>query len=313
MTPRDEYLIEAFIEMLSAERGASSNTLSSYQKDLDDFSRFCKSRGKTLIEVEAETISNHLAALAKQGYAASSQARKLSALRQFFKFLFSEGMRQDEPTGILDAPKQARPLPKVLGEKEVDQLIERAEQEAGNPKARPPAMLRAKRLLALLEALYATGMRVSELVTLPQSASRKDAQFLIIRGKGEKERLVPLGQKAKQAIAGYRDARRANDKYKDSPWLFPSSGAKGHFTRQAFARDLKALAIRAGMKPQKISPHVLRHAFASHLLQNGADLRSVQQLLGHADISTTQIYTHVLEERLRQLVEQHHPLAKLAD
>jgi len=311
MTPRDGYLIEAFIEMLSAERGASENTLSSYFRDLDDFSHFCIGKKQKLIEVDVELLRDYLATLAGRDYAASSQARKLSALRQFFKFLYSEGIRADDPSGALGSPKQGRPLPRVLGEKEVENLINLAQAEAENKDARPLVQLRAKRTYTLLEVLYATGMRVSELVNLPVSATHRDNRFLIIAGKGNKERLVPLSQKAKAAMVDYLTARTLAGKSQESPWLFPSSGRSGHFTRQAFARDLKDLAIRVGLAPGKISPHVLRHAFASHLLQNGADLRVVQQLLGHADISTTQIYTHVLEERLRLLVEEHHPLAKL--
>ena len=311
MQPRDEYLIESFIEMLSAERGAAENTLDSYFKDIDDFSQFTRSKNATLIDIDADHIRSYLAILTKRGYAASSQARKLSAIRQFFKFLYSEGIRGDDPSGPLQSPKQGRPLPKVLSEADVGQLLDFAEKDAAGQHDRPLGKLRAKRTYALLEVLYATGLRVSELVSLPVAATHKDKRFLIVRGKGNKERLVPLSQKAKSAMAEYLEARIKLGKQAESPWLFPSSGESGHFTRQAFARDLKSLAACAGIAVKSISPHVLRHAFASHLLQNGADLRAVQQLLGHADISTTQIYTHVLEERLRKLVEEHHPLAKL--
>ena len=311
MKPRDEYLIEAFIEMLSAERGAAENTLASYYKDLDDFSQFAKSKNTALIDIGVDVIRGYLVVLTGRGFAASSQARKLSALRQFFKFLYSEGLRTDDPTGSLESPKQGRPLPKVLSEADVDHLLNYAENEAETKKDNPLAMLRAKRTYGLLEVLYATGLRASELVSLPVDATHRDRRFLIVLGKGNKERMVPLSQKAKVAMANYLEARLQLGQQKDSPWLFPSSGESGHFTRQAFARDLKSLASRAGIAASKISPHVLRHAFASHLLQNGADLRAVQQLLGHADISTTQIYTHVLEERLRKLVEDHHPLAKI--
>ncbi len=309
MAPRDEYLIEAFIEMLSAERGAAENTLSSYFRDLDDFARFCAANNNRLIDVSADDLRTYLATLAKRDFAPSSQARKLSALRQFYKFLYSEGICGDNPGGSLESPKQGRPLPKVLSEEEVDTLISLAGMEAEDKSAKKLVRLRAKRSYALLEVLYATGMRVSELVALPVSATRQDTRFLIITGKGNKERMVPLSEKAKRAMADYLAARKLEGRQSESQWLFPSSGKSGHFTRQAFARDLKALAIRCGLAPAKVSPHVLRHAFASHLLQNGADLRAVQQLLGHADISTTQIYTHVLEERLRRLVEEHHPLA----
>jgi len=311
MKPRDEYLIEAFIEMLSAERGAAENTLASYYKDLDDFSQFAKTKNTALIDIGVDIIRDYLVVLTSRGFAASSQARKLSALRQFFKFLYSEGIRTDDPTGSLESPKQGRPLPKVLSETDVEHLLNYAENEAGTKQDSLIGMLRTKRTYALLEVLYATGLRVSELVSLPVDATLRDRRFLIVLGKGNKERMVPLSQKAKVAMANYLEARLQLGQQKDSPWLFPSSGESGHFTRQAFARDLKSLAGRAGIAASKISPHVLRHAFASHLLQNGADLRAVQQLLGHADISTTQIYTHVLEERLRKLVEDHHPLAKL--
>jgi len=311
MAPRDEYLIEAFIEMLSAERGAAENTLASYLHDLEDFARFCAAKSNRLIDVSVDDLRTYLAVLSNRDYAPSSQARKLSSLRQFYKFLYSEGIRSDDPAGSLESPRQTRPLPKVLSEKEVDELISLAEMEAASKKPGPLLRLRAKRTWALLEVLYATGMRVSELVSLPVSATRQDTRFLIITGKGNKERLVPLSNKAKTAMADYLAARKREGKQNDSAWLFPSSGKSGHFTRQAFARDLKDLAMRSGLAPQRVSPHVLRHAFASHLLQNGADLRAVQQLLGHADISTTQIYTHVLEERLRKLVEEHHPLAEI--
>ncbi len=311
MTPRDEYLIEAFIEMLSAERGAAENTLASYTKDIEDFSLYCSGKKVAIADVEIDTIRSYLTNLAQRGYAASSQARKLSSLRQLFKFLYSEGIRADDPSGPLDAPKQGRPLPKILSEDDVGTLLDRAEAEAMDDTAKPLVQLRAKRTWALLEVLYATGLRVSELVSLPASTIKQDRRFLVVRGKGNKERLVPLSSKAKQAMTNYVNGRQHADKQAESSWLFPSFGKSGHFTRQAFARDLKDLAIRTGITPARVSPHVLRHAFASHLLQNGADLRAVQQLLGHADISTTQIYTHVLEERLRQLVEEHHPLAKL--
>lgn len=307
--PADQYLIEAFLEMMSAERGAAENTLISYQHDLDDFSGFCRKRGKALFDVEIDALRAYLAGLVSQHFAASTQARKLSAMRQFFKFLYSEGIRQDDPSGTLDAPRQVRALPRVLGEEEVGHLLKLAEDEANDRSARPMEMHRAIRTLALLELLYGSGLRVSELVGLPASAAGSQNRYLIVRGKGNKERMVPLSQKARLAMSKYLNARKTTKRDVESPWLFPSSGKSGHFTRQAFGRDLKALAMRASIAPQKVSPHVLRHAFASHLLQNGADLRVVQQLLGHADISTTQIYTHVLEERLRQLVEQHHPLA----
>ena len=303
------HLIEAFLEMLAAERGASDNTLDGYRRDLEDFADFARGRGRTVEAATSEDIERYLASLAGRGYAASSQSRRLSALRQFHRFLYAEGLRGDDPTGTVDSPKKQRPLPKILSVEEVDRLIEAARFNAGL-SGTEAERLRAMRLYALLEVLYATGLRVSELVSLPASAVRRDEPYLIIRGKGGRERVVPLGEAARRAMADYAALRRALDKAAESPWLFPSFGASGHFTRQAFGRDLKGLGTALGIRAERISPHVLRHAFASHLLQNGADLRAVQQLLGHADISTTQIYTHVLEERLKRLVVEHHPLGR---
>ena len=303
--------IEAFLEMMSAERGAAANTLASYQRDLDDLHDFLKGRKVRLTEAATSDLSAYIAKLEKQGFAASSQARRLSAMRQFYKFLYAEGIRTDDPTSIIDAPKKGRPLPKTMSEQDVGRLLTLAAEEA---KAETPDRFQRLRMLALLELLYATGMRVSELVTLPVKVLDQEGRFLMIRGKGGKERLVPLSRSAIAAMAEYGKARaaevKANAKLAESPWLFPSSGKEGYLPRQVFARDLKDLASRAGIRVASISPHVLRHAFASHLLQNGADLRVVQELLGHSDISTTQIYTHVLEERLRHVVETHHPLAK---
>jgi len=309
----DSLIIDSFLEMMSAERGAAANTLAAYANDLENFSAFLHSSGTSIIHVETDELRQWLIGLESDGTSASTQARKLSALRQMFRFLFSEGLRSDDPSGPIDSPKTNRSLPIVMSEADVDNLL-LAAQEAVNAATTVSARLRASRLHALLELLYATGLRVSELVSLPVSATRKDARFLLVTGKGNKERIVPFGDKAKQAVAAYLVARQAALKPKGSnasDRLFPSSGSLGHLTRQHFARDLKALAGSAGLPARQISPHVLRHAFASHLLQNGADLRSVQQLLGHADISTTQIYTHVLEERLQQLVETAHPLAQM--
>ncbi|PLX38626.1 MAG: site-specific tyrosine recombinase XerD [Hyphomicrobiales bacterium] len=304
--------IEAFLEMLAAERGAADNTLDGYRRDLEDFSGFLAARGVGAGEASADDVRGYLAELARRGYAASSQARRLSALRQFHRFLYGEGVRGDDPTSTVQTPRKGRPLPKVLSVAEVDRLIEAARFNAGL-SGTDAERLRAMRLYTLLEVLYATGLRVSELVSLPASAVRRDEPFLTVRGKGGRERLVPLSSAAKSAMADYDALRRAlsgkDGGNAETPWLFPSFGASGHFTRQAFARDLKVLGTALGIAADRISPHVLRHAFASHLLQNGADLRAVQQLLGHADISTTQIYTHVLEERLKQLVNEHHPLA----
>jgi integrase/recombinase XerD len=301
--------VEAFLEMMSAERGAAANTLLSYGRDLADYGAFLARRGNGFESASNAMVRAYLIDLDERGFAARSAARRLSAIRQFHRFLFSEGVRADDPTGTIDGPRRAARLPKVLSEGEVDRLIETARQAAEDPGLRALGRVRAARLHALIEMLYATGLRVSELVALPVSAVARQAQYFTIRGKGGRERIVPLGEKARVATGAYLELRKGAGGF-DSDWLFPSFGETGHLTRQAFGRDLKALAAAAGITTAKVSPHVLRHAFASHLLQNGADLRVVQQLLGHADISTTQIYTHVLEERLRALVLEHHPLAK---
>lgn len=300
--------LENFLEMLAAERGAAENTLAGYRRDLEDFSGFLGR--KMLASAQSEDISAYLGDLNRRGFAETSQARRLSALKQFYKFLYAEGSREDDPTRTLSAPKKRASLPKVLSMEDVDRLIETARAESEKPQKSAAARLRTQRMYTLIEVLYATGLRVSELVALPVTAALRDARLIEIRGKGGKERLVPLSRAAQAAMKDYVGLRAAEGAYEKSPWLFPSHGDSGHLTRQHFARDLKDLAVAAGLDAGKISPHVLRHAFASHLLQNGADLRVVQQLLGHADISTTQIYTHVLDERLRELVESAHPLAK---
>lgn len=286
--------------MMSAERGAAANTLGSYRRDLEGAD---EQLGGGLIRATPEDLRGVLQQLARDGFAATSQARKLSALRQFFRFLYAEGIRRDDPTGILDAPKRDRPLPKIMSEAQTQALLERAEIEADGGDAD------AVRLLALIEVLYATGLRVSELVALPVAVALRDERAFIVRGKGGKDRMVPLSAKARDAMRRWLAVRAAVPRHAESAFLFPADSQPGHLARQVFARDLKALAARAGIPAAKVSPHVIRHAFASHLLQNGADLRSVQQLLGHSDISTTQIYTHVLEERLVRLVTDHHPLA----
>ncbi len=302
--------LEAFLEMLAAERGAAENTLNAYRRDLEDLADFVADRGTPLDRVSEDEIGAYLNDLSRRGFAARSVARRLSAIRQFHRFLYAEGVRGDDPTGAIEGPKRRPALPKILSEGDVDQLLDTARREAGDQQAGSVAELRARRLYALIESLYATGLRVSELIALPRAAIRGDHRLITIRGKGGRERLVPLNAPARRAIADYLAALDEAGKAGGRAWLFPAGGASGHLTRQAFARDLKALAARAGLRPAQVSPHVLRHAFASHLLQNGADLRVVQQLLGHADISTTQIYTHVLDERLRQLVATHHPLAE---
>lgn len=304
----DTALIGLFLDMLAAERGAGLNTLSAYRKDLTDFSGYLASAGRQIAKAATEDIRGYLQHLGKSGMQATSVARKLSAIRQLYRFLYLEGKRSDDPAAVIEGPKRGRALPKTLSIQDVDRLLTCARTGAADTKRSLPERLRAARLSCLLELLYATGLRVSELISLPPSAARRDTHMLIVRGKGGKERMVPLNDAAKNATAEYL-ALRKQARADQSKWLFPSFGESGHLTRQHFARELKALAAAVGIPPTKISPHVLRHAFASHLLHNGADLRVVQTLLGHADISTTQIYTHVLEERLKNLVRDLHPLA----
>lgn len=298
--------IEAFLEMMSAERGAAQNTLDSYRRDLEDAAVFA---GGNLADADSVKLRDYLADIANRGFAASSQARRLSALKQFFKFLYGEGLRQDDPTGVLDSPKKGAALPKTMSEDVTGKLLDRAALEATGAGLTADQRHAALRLHALVETLYATGLRVSELVSLPVTVALRDERFFVVRGKGNKERMVPLSAKAREAMRAWLTERNASPALAGSPWLFPAASETGYLARQVFARDLKSLAARVGIPAAKVSPHVLRHAFASHLLQNGADLRAVQQLLGHSDISTTQIYTHVLEERLIRLVHDHHPLA----
>lgn len=300
-------LIESFLEMMSAERGSGQNTLDAYRRDLEDAAASISRN--SLVDAGPEDIRIYLADVNDRGFAASTQARKLSALKQFYRFLFTEGLRQDDPTSVIDSPRQSRSLPKTLSIKNVTAMLDRAASEATASLDRPRDRMAKTRMLALVELLYATGLRVSELVALPVSAIRPGERFFIVRGKGNKERLVPVSRKAIEAVDAWLTERERIPGSGDSPWLFPSSSKTGHLQRQVFARELKSLAVRSGISASTVSPHVLRHAFASHLLQNGADLRSVQQMLGHADIATTQIYTHVLEERLVQLVHDLHPLA----
>ncbi len=305
---RESHLVEAFLEMMSAERGAAANTLDGYRRDLADYAAFLADLGMSPADAGDDAIRAYLADLERRGYASRSAARKLSAIRQFHRFLYSDAIRGDDPTGTIDGPRKARSLPRILSETEVDRLLAAAAQRLQQAQT-PRDRYRAQRLATLVELLYGTGLRVSELVALPARAMLRDPRILSIRGKGGRERIVPLHAAARTAVAAFAALRRDMG-HGDSPWLFPADSDSGHLARQVFARELKELAAGAGIAAAKVSPHVLRHAFASHLLQNGADLRVVQQLLGHADISTTQIYTHVLEERLRQLVTEHHPLAK---
>jgi integrase/recombinase XerD len=300
-------LIEAFLEMITAERGATKNTLDAYARDLADYAAGLARAGKPPHSVATGDIRAYLSLLAKRGLKPASSARKLSSIRQFHRFLVADGHRADDPSLIVEGPRRGRALPKTLSVAEVGHLLA-VSKEGLDDDARPaPERLRALRTACLLELLYATGLRVSELMTLPASAARSKEPFIHIRGKGGRERLVPLPGEARRAIAAYRAFQKQTGGMA-SHWLFPADSASGHLTRQAFARDLKACAAAAGIAAARISPHVLRHAFASHLLQNGADLRVVQELLGHADISTTQIYTHVLDERMKAMVRDLHPL-----
>jgi len=297
------HLIGAFLEMMSAERGAARNTIEAYRRDLADYAGYLAGRGASLLTADRDAINAWLDKLKQDGLSAASSARRLSAVRQFHRFLCADGIRGDDPTRIVATPKSRRPLPKVLSIAEVDRLLATAEARA-NADAPPQKQAVALRLYVLLELLYATGLRVSELVSLRRSAVMRDTSYLTVTGKGNKERVVPLNDRARDALKAYVDATEKGT------FLFPANGAEGYLSRQVFARDLKELAGRAGISSSRVAPHVLRHAFASHLLAGGADLRVVQLLLGHADISTTQIYTHVLDEKLRNLVETHHPLAE---
>ena len=297
------HLIGAFLEMMSAERGAAKNTIEAYRRDLTDYSGFVTGRGHSMLDTDRATLTAYLDRLRHDGLSASSSARRLSAIRQFHRFLCSDNLRSDDPTRIVASPKARRALPKVLSIAEVGKLLTTAETEA-NATGSDAQQAAALRLYVLLELLYATGMRVSELVSLRRAAVMRDASFITVLGKGNKERIVPVNDRARDAIKTYLKT------LEPGPFLFPASGVDGFLSRQVFARDLKGLAARAGISSARVAPHVLRHAFASHLLANGADLRVVQMLLGHADISTTQIYTHVLDEKLRTLVETHHPLGQ---
>ena len=318
----DLELIRRFLDMLAAERGASLHTLDAYRRDLEDVMAFLTQRKDSLLTADIEALRAFLDALAARHMAASTTARKISALRQFYRFVYGEGLRSDDPSGRLKSPKQMRPLPKVLSIDDVSRLLDLAKTEAYAAHESFIRRNQAARLHVLLELLYATGLRVSELVSLPAQLAKSTDRLVMVKGKGNKERLVPLTQAARDALTHWRDMQAAHKKELEektplaksaatskSSWLFPSDSESGHLTRQAFARDLKALAQQAGLHPDAVSPHILRHAFASHLLQNGADLRIVQQLLGHADISTTQIYTHVLDDRLKGMVRDLHPLA----
>ena len=305
-----------FLNMLAAERGASKNTLDAYGRDLGDYIAALAAKGRDPLTATTQDIRDHLADLADAKLKPSSTARKLSAIRQLHRFLSTEEQRADYPASLLEGPRQGRRLPKILSVAEVDALLSVAREGLDDPARPAMERLRARRAACLMEVLYAAGLRVSELVSLPLSAARmaeksleQGGAFLVIKGKGGRERLAPLTGAACAALANYRRLLvELCPALATQKWLFPSDAESGHLTRQAFARDLKDLAAAAGISPARVSPHVLRHAFASHLLQNGADLRIVQELLGHADIATTQIYTHVLDERLKAMVRALHPM-----
>jgi integrase/recombinase XerD len=290
--------LDAFLEMLAAERGAARLTIAAYRSDLSDLLRFL---GTGIESAASDDLRRYFAALAKSGIGARAAARRLSAFRQFFRFLVIEGARRDDPSQALDSPRLPRALPKHLDEAETEALLEAVSKRTGPPGAR---------LLCLIELLYGAGLRVSELVGLPLAAAQRDPRFILVRGKGDKERLVPLGEKARASLTAYLDLRwHFLRDGRTSPFLFPSRGEEGHLTRRRCGQLMKELAIEAGIDPARLSPHVLRHAFASHLVDHGADLRSVQEMLGHADIATTQIYTHVQSGRLQRLVAERHPLS----
>jgi integrase/recombinase XerD len=305
---KDATLFEAFLDMMGAERGASINTIAAYRRDLLDFAGHRSAKGGSARDATRDDIKAYLAQMSKAGIAGSTQARRLSALRQFFAFLYSDDIRKDDPTDAIDAPRRERPLPKVLSREDLDSLIETARTQSEKSAE-------GLRLLCVVEMLYASGLRVSELATLPLSAARNRDGFLLVRGKGGKERLAPLNDHARDAMTAYMavraeflpaGARRGHAER----FLFPSRSAEGHLTRRRLHQMLKELALKSNIDPDKLSPHVLRHAFATHLVEGGADLRSVQTLLGHSDIATTEIYTHVAKDRLAQVVENAHPLSR---
>lgn len=302
-------LVGLFLDMLSAERGAALNTRQAYERDLDDYVEFLAGRGLGPLDADTRAIRAWLSDIEARGLKPASAARRLSSARQFHKFLYVEGRRGDDPAMVVEGPRRGARLPKTLDVDEVMRLLA-VSAEGVDDASRPLGeRVRSARMNCLLEILYATGLRVSELVSLPLRGATSGSETLVVKGKGGRERLVPLSKPAIAAIARYREFRRKHVGGEAGPWLFPADSASGHLTRQAFARDLKLVAGMAGVPSRLVSPHVLRHAFASHLLQNGADLRVVQELLGHADVSTTQIYTHVLDERVRAMVRDLHPLS----
>lgn len=306
---REAKLVADFLDAMAAERGAAANTLESYGRDLRDYTAHLTKSGCSARNATADDVRGFLQASAEFGLGAASLARRRSSVRQFHKHLYLESLAPDDPTIGVEAARRGRSMPKILSVDDVGRLIATAHEQAGIRKTPRGKALAALRMACLIELLYGSGLRVSELIALPASAARGKAGLLTILGKGRKERLVPISPPAVAAMQAYQtELARQHPGFAGGPWLFPSDGESGHLTRQAFARDLKGLASAAGLSAARVSPHVLRHAFASHLLQNGADLRIVQDLLGHADISTTQIYTHVLDERTKAMVRDLHPL-----
>jgi integrase/recombinase XerD len=309
MNPSGSGWIERFLEALGAERGAAQNTLAAYRRDLEHYFHWLARCGIGLERAARTEIEAYLAALEAEGLAPATRSRRLSAIRQFYHFALSEGWRDDDPAGRISGPRPARKLPGTLSMDEVDELLKNARAPPGGAAGRA-------QLHCLMELLYATGLRVTELVSLPAASVRGNPRMLMVTGKGGRDRMVPLSDTAREALAAWlaiRDAAEAVRRKaggRPSPWLFPSRGKLGHLTRIGFYHALKKLAVAAGLDPSRISPHSLRHAFATHLLANGADLRAIQQLLGHADVSSTEIYTHVLDERLKALVLEHHPLGQ---
>lgn len=303
MSGRGVLWLEAFLEMMAVERSAASNTLAAYRRDLSDAEGFLAGRGLDLASAGSEDVEAYYGDLAVRGLSAATASRRRAALRQFYRFILAEGWRSDDPSRRLEAPRRGRPLPKILSRQEVLDLIAAAVQEDE---------ARGLRLACMIELTYASGLRVSELTALPLSAVLKDPAYMIVRGKGGRERLAPLNDAAREAVRRYLAVRGVfiPPSNRDNPWLFPSRSAEGRLTPRRFAQLLDAAAREAGIDPARVSPHVLRHAFATHLLEGGADLRIVQTLLGHADIATTQIYTHVADERLAQVVRERHPLAR---
>ncbi len=301
---------DLFLEMIAAERGSAKNTIEAYTRDLRDYFEFLSTKKIDILAASSQDIRVWLDDLGARGLTTASAARRLSCVRQFHRFLYSENHRSDDPTAVIEGPKRGRPLPKILSVDEVDRLMKTA-AEGIDDETRPIInRVRAARMHCLLEVLYGTGLRVSELVALPMRAAHARDPLLVIKGKGGRERLVPLSDAARASIQKWRELLVFRfPAIANAPWLFPSESESGHLTRQAFARDLKDIAVATGISPSRVSPHVLRHAFASHLLQNGADLRIVQELLGHADVSTTQIYTHILDERMKSMVRDLHPLS----